>query len=482
MKPGNALRQRIQEANPILIKDLRQSLRGRLFRGAFLITLLVATLVAATSIANVHEWNRNRAGADLFIALTFAFVLICFLVAPVLANRSMASERESSLLDALTLSGLTPARIVFGKFQASAVLTLLILAAFLPAFAVASTLYGLQLGLAAGVLLLSLLAGLALNMLGIWAACVARGLLASNVLLGVLIMALGAASAAWLGMLMALVFEMRMSGMMPLGALLTLLFSLGALALGGANWLYGLCAWLLSHPERPDVARARRAIILLAALAGLAAFLTLLQANAPSMPGLLAALLYFFFTFLMLPHLCERDDLQRGTALELSRGAQRQFLTMPGGGNATLLWLILLSFACFLTLLAPVRAATGDGIGENVDLAALAICLALGGLLPAAAGRSRAPRLRWVVLCYAALPALSLLHAVLGIFGGSPESTSYWSINPIGLLAMAGDGEPTQPGLALWCTLGATGLIAAIVRTIQARQRVLRARRPAAPA
>lgn len=483
MSAPQLLRARLAEANPVLIKDLRQALRGRLFRSAFLLTLMVATVVAATTLANVHEWNRNSSGSDLFFGLTVAFVLISFLVAPVLANRAMAAEREPALFDALALTNLAPARIITGKFQSSLALTLLILLAFLPAFAAAATLYGLDLVVAFAVVLATLAAGAALNLLGIWAACVAGRGIAGNLMLGPLLIVLGGSSAAWIGLLLAFVFGLRVGAGMALGAILLSLACVTAMLCGLAYWVHALCAWLLSHAEHPDVTRPRRAAVVVTILGALIALLAILQSNVSGVPGAWAAALMFLVTCIMVPHLCERDGLGRRAELELRAGARKSFLFLPGGAGATLLWLLLLAGAAALALMPTVKATfVSSGPGRALPLAMLAICLALGGILPVLAGKSHSSRVRWVVLTYAALPICTILHALLGVFGGSPESNGYWSLSPVGLIGMTSMQERAAVGLAFWCALGGLGLLFALARVQRGHRLVQDARRAGASA
>ncbi len=477
-----AAQRRLDRANPVLIKDLRQFLRGRLFRGAFVLTLIVATIVASVILAEIDSWNRNQSGRDLFFGLSAAYTVAVFLVGPVLANRGMAAEREQHLLDALALTSLTPARIVAGKFAAAAVLTLLIFSAFLPGFAAAFSLFGVDTVLAGCILLLTTLAGCCLNMLGIWAACLARTALAGNLLLGLLLIALGGSCAAWIAASAALAFGLGGGG----GALVQFLIGMlltGALILGLCYWLYALSAWLLAHVAQPAIGRVRVAVVALTGAALLIAAFSLWDNHWPGPLHFAVSSLYAFATFLMLPNLCEPDVLDPRTRRELRRTeGRRSMMFLPGGGAATALWLTLLGGVTLLYLMpAGSRGGSWDTHGAQLPLGMLLLCLAAGTWLPARAGRAGAARPRWVFLAYAGVPIVAVAHVILAGIFGVVDSDAVGSLNPFGLLVLASDGR-AGAGLVLWLIVGGAGLALAVRRIVGAVRQIRRARDAESPA
>lgn len=110
-RPG----ERVADAvNPIVVKELRQGLRTRVF-WVFFTLMLVSCLGIALVAFAVHEGVGDRTGTGAFIATFVALGLVQFFVIPYAAYRSMAREAEDETWALLTLTGLGPRRILAGK-------------------------------------------------------------------------------------------------------------------------------------------------------------------------------------------------------------------------------------------------------------------------------------------------------------------------------------------------------------------------------
>lgn len=111
--PAAALRDYPDALPPLLVKELRQGLRGRLFVIPFCILHGVLAL---------GSLDRSLPAAQLFW-LGLGAMLILLLPSRNLS--ALGEERDANTLDTLLLTGLTPWRIVWGKWASAAALILL---------------------------------------------------------------------------------------------------------------------------------------------------------------------------------------------------------------------------------------------------------------------------------------------------------------------------------------------------------------------
>lgn len=114
--------------SPMLVKEVRQALRGRSFALGFTGALGLAGLVAGISLLELGG------GVGELVVLPIFFVLAAALLVfvPFHAHQSMRQEDAEGARDLLALSPMGPWRIVLGKLAAALVLAALTLAAFVP--------------------------------------------------------------------------------------------------------------------------------------------------------------------------------------------------------------------------------------------------------------------------------------------------------------------------------------------------------------
>src|SRR4051812_13893716 len=103
-------------AGPMLVKELRQSMRSRSFSLSF--SALQAALVLLL-VSNVLRYSRNPERFDptklssIFWMLIAAHLLV---LTPLRAVNEFAGERKARTLELIYLSGLSAWRICFGKW------------------------------------------------------------------------------------------------------------------------------------------------------------------------------------------------------------------------------------------------------------------------------------------------------------------------------------------------------------------------------
>ncbi len=106
---GEALAER---TSPIVVKEVRQGLRTRVFWVFFSLMLIACLVIALVAFA---ASGGNDAGAAAFGAIFTILGLVQFFVIPYTAYRSMAREQEDETWVLLTLTGLGPRAVIRGK-------------------------------------------------------------------------------------------------------------------------------------------------------------------------------------------------------------------------------------------------------------------------------------------------------------------------------------------------------------------------------
>ena len=173
--------------SPMVVKEVRQFVRGRDFLAAFSASLLIALAIAAYGSADAIGGNRT-AGGWTFTTLTGCLALLGLAVVPIGAFSTLRTERVEQTLELISLTTLSSRQIVVGKLLAQGVKLVTFFAVMGPFIATSFLLGGVDfvtillalvtvflwsMWVAAGALFLSTLiasrvmSGLALGVLGI---------------------------------------------------------------------------------------------------------------------------------------------------------------------------------------------------------------------------------------------------------------------------------------------------------------------------
>jgi ABC-2 type transport system permease protein len=137
------LRTRSDLLSPILVKEVRQMVRGRDFAWAFAGSLLVGVAVAFVGAAEALGGN-TVAGRSTFLWLLSCLAIIALAVIPLGAFSALRSERMEQTLDLMMLTALSPRRVIIGKLLAQAVKLTTLLAAVAPFLAMSFLLGGVD--------------------------------------------------------------------------------------------------------------------------------------------------------------------------------------------------------------------------------------------------------------------------------------------------------------------------------------------------
>lgn len=189
--------------NPIVVKEVRQGLRTRVF-WIFFSLMLVACLGISLVAFAVSDGIADNTGQSAFIAYFVALGCVQFFIIPYVSYRSMSREAEDETWVLLTLTGLGPRRILAGKLAsavlqgtlyASAAAPFLLFSYFLNGIDLPTILVGLAVAMAYQVFLVAVSVSLAT----LAESRLVRALL-HFVLLGVLLQGLGFGIAGAVGL------------------------------------------------------------------------------------------------------------------------------------------------------------------------------------------------------------------------------------------------------------------------------------------
>jgi len=119
--------------NPIVVKEMRQAVKGRFTTWTLMIFLAVQLLIIGMVLVLSKDLGKNfEAGRGLFSGLVSVLLFVCLFVLPVFTGFRLSSERFSSNVDLFFITTLKPWQIIWGKFFTSMVVALLFFAAALP--------------------------------------------------------------------------------------------------------------------------------------------------------------------------------------------------------------------------------------------------------------------------------------------------------------------------------------------------------------
>ena len=116
--------------SPILVKELRQGIRSKLFLGAFLTIQLSLFLYGTTLLM-----TGNNVGGDRGVELAFfwsAIVLPLLILVPAMASQGIEKEITGKTLDLLLLTRISSYRLVLGKWASVIVQSTLLVTSALP--------------------------------------------------------------------------------------------------------------------------------------------------------------------------------------------------------------------------------------------------------------------------------------------------------------------------------------------------------------
>jgi hypothetical protein len=129
--------------SPIVVKEVRQVVRGREFHYSFAASLLASLAIAFFGAADAVT-GSGASGAWTFGALMVCLTLLGLLVVPLGAFNALRFERMEQTFDLIAVTALSPRRIVIGKLLAQGVKLATLFAAIAPFIAMSFLLGGID--------------------------------------------------------------------------------------------------------------------------------------------------------------------------------------------------------------------------------------------------------------------------------------------------------------------------------------------------
>ena len=479
--------------SPVLVKEVRQALRGRSFAFGFTVSLGLAGVMVAVALLEVGQGPGGRVVLPIFFVLNAAL----FVFVPFHAHQAMRQEDAEGARDLLALSPLGPWRVVLGKLAAALVVAALILAAFLPFIVVIALQPAVDTAAVLG--LLAQVAGLTvlLSALG-----VASGALRANRFgkgLGVVVLAsssLGLLALELQGVEAVLTGRGRID-------VLGVAVAGGLFALAITPLLLGFAAAALARDDREVSRGLRVAWLVLAGAAALATAVVMPRMGAPASAIVSSAVLAILAgTFVAAVLVTEDERLDAESIRRLARTRfwplrVAQGLLAVGGGRGVALTLAL---GCLITVSGligvagappPVSLVTSSfhtpssyPSGTTVEVlfrAALILVTAVGVSLAFASipgqvllHERAAPGARRIARWTSSISLLTLsiflpLVLVITSFGSFDESALFFSPAFV-MLDAAHDLDhvgPPQGELFLWACLGLVAVFFSLSRVVR---------------
>lgn len=353
-----------ERVNPILVKEVRQSLRGRYFMVLFLLTLSAATLVSSILLFFAGREPSDVAGIYLFTAMLYCLSVAVHIFVPLAAFLSLGGEWDENTHDLLVLTNLRPGQIVVGKLLSAGVQVSLYYCVFGPFLIFAFLLRGLDLVVAGWALASMLCTSLALISLALALSSITSIKIIRYFLLAVAAVAF-VTGAVNLPMPWAVLLwtpgEIHDPAFLPviIGILLGVV-TIAAFAIAFATAR-------LAHPEenRSTSLRILTTIVVLVGIGwaywlyGEIGYHEVLLIATAILGGILAFMSTFFIT--------ERESLGRRVRLQVPRSTLLGLLAapwLPGGGRGILF--LLLHFALVLGAMLGAPHLLSGGITAEI--------------------------------------------------------------------------------------------------------------------
>lgn len=359
-----------ERLNPVLIKEVRQALRGASFRNVYLVTLILIGVVGTTVLLNLGLSNDAGGGRIYGTAVVGCLCVGLIGLVPLVAFQSISGEWEEDTYDLLILSDLSPFQVVFGKLLSCAVQIVLMLAAFAPVVAVGLVLQGLD---PVAVLFLSLF----LPFVSLGLCCLAMAVAAHCRMRMIRVMAMG---------LVALGLALVTMGMASFQSMILdnpdeiqdwdFIGITGLTSLAGITFsALAFCAAMVRFTHEEDNSSTSARLVLAFGALGAVAMGIALDGRGGFSPEEFSAILFMLFMFgypAFLGFSTEPTGLGRRTAQRL-KGKRWAFLRVPflPGADRGVLYLLTLSLLMGLPLFLYARAAAPTASGAPGAIASL---------------------------------------------------------------------------------------------------------------
>ena len=118
--------------NPIVVKEVRQAVRGKFLIVVLMLFLVVQLVTMGMFLASKSTALSFNAGRTIFSVLLAILSATCLLFVPAYTGIRLAIERSDANVDLMFITTLRPRSIIWGKFLAALILTVLLYSACMP--------------------------------------------------------------------------------------------------------------------------------------------------------------------------------------------------------------------------------------------------------------------------------------------------------------------------------------------------------------
>ncbi len=340
-----------ERLNPILVKEVRQALRGKYFSIVFWLMLTIATVIGALFLVSEGMRPSVDGGVKFFLAMYGCLSVAVHVFVPFSVFLSVGSEWEENTYDLLVLSDLRPRHIVWGKLLSAVVQMLLFYTAFGPFLVFAFLLRGLDLTGAAWILGLTVITSTGLSCLALCLSSLVRHRFARMILMALQAVILVFACGLSITFSFAL-FEERFIHI-PEFRLAAAFFATAFLMV--AAFAFAIAATRFTHPEenRSSSVRVLTSVVVLAGVA----WTSYLYSWRPGSEILwsLSITLMIGLTVISIIFCTEPESLGRRVRLQVPKSPLTALLVapyLPGGSRGVLFyWLNMLPIVAQLAIL-----------------------------------------------------------------------------------------------------------------------------------
>jgi hypothetical protein len=340
--------------NPILVKEVRQVLRGKNFVWSFVAMVVIAAGIGAVFVVNDNASPSPQLGLSFLGWMLGVLSLGLLVMVPLQTFQSLGSEWEGDNMEQIALSGLTPRGITAGKWWAGVLQSLLLVAAFAPFVALGFLMRGVDLVATAFVVAM-------ISTFSVWGSSLALALSSLSkrrVVRGLLFALLGVGLfMGFVGAMTATVTLLDEPATLREPEFLTITITFFLIGSGAAAFCHEVASGRLSHPEE-NASTPLRVLTLVAALGfivwlGVAAWTGWLPGDAFAF---FASALCVVVGVLGVAWATERARLGRRVVASLARRGSRTrrlpSLLLPGGGRGFLFGLATIGGAAVFTVFA----------------------------------------------------------------------------------------------------------------------------------
>ena len=317
-----------ERINPIVVKEVRQSLKSKQFSISFGLTLLAAvawTLIAISLM--VPRVYYVPGGATLLTGFFVILNIPLMIIIPFSAFRSLTSETEESTFELLSISALSASQIVYGKMASACLQIVLYLSALAPCIVLTYLLRGVSLFPILFLLGLTVVFSIGETALALMFASVARTRMLQNGVSVLLLAALFFGFMPWISLIVA---EGVNEFANPPSEVYIVLFAIGTVVALAVSLVLRAAAAAIDFPSENHSTPLRMRIV---ALTSVIVFWSVMGIVASQEAGAAIALLVCLFIFELL-----LGALMTGELGVMSPRAQR---TLPKTffGRVCLTWL-----------------------------------------------------------------------------------------------------------------------------------------------